>query len=699
MKIKYVLYLLLFLLGLQESYAKKVVFKDNEERILLGTYLDIFNDSTNKMTIEDLTQLSSSQFFTTTKDAPSFGFVTSTYWAKFKVQNNSEFKKWILEVNYPFFDTIDIYYKKVTEEHFQKRRSGDFFPFDNREIKHRLFNFNFNLEENQEYEFYIRIKTCSSMSFPLEFSTHDNFTVETHDEQLGFGLYYGIVLIMLFYNAFLLFSLRDRSYLYYIIFILSVGIFQASLNGFTYEYLWPNAVEWHNYSVVLFIRIMILAALFFSIKFLQADFRHPKFYKLGLFFIFLTAFTFAFDLSLAYNTNIKIVTGLSIVVIIYILTLGVLSFIRGFKAARFFLLAWGLFLGGMVLQPLKALGLLPGNFIVNYGSQIGSALEILFLALALADKINTLREEKNKLIKKQKDALEIEVKQRTAEILNQKEELAAQRDNIEAKSKILADTIINLTKSRDKVTQSIRYAKRIQESLILDMSEFNLYVKEKFLLYQPRDIVSGDFYWSAKVGNKLVVVSADCTGHGVPGAFVSIVGASLLNQIVKFEKKVVPSEILTRLHFLTTKALHQENDAGSNDGMDLALVVIDMAEQVVHFAGAKNNLFLVKNNELQIFKGNKFPIGGTQYKKAHVYTDHKIAIETGMTLYMTTDGYIDQFGGEDNMKLGRKRFKQLLIEGAHLPMRDQHDFFQSKYKNWKGKQKQIDDVSMVGMRF
>ena len=257
-----------------------------------------------------------------------------------------------------------------------------------------------------------------------------------------------------------------------------------------------------------------------------------------------------------------------------------------------------------------------------------------------------------------------------------------------------------IEKQNLKIMDSINYAKRIQDSILPKKEDYRKILPQSFILFQPKDIVSGDFYWVNTYNNKLLIAVADCTGHGVPGAFMSMIGSTLLNEILHYQNNLSPSEILSLLNVRITKALHQKQGeiSSQDDGMDMALCSIDYSTNEIEFAGANLSLTMVVRDELTELRGDVFPIGGVFAKKEIRYSNKKAMIQSGMMLYLSTDGYKDQFGGEKKEKFKSTRFEKLLLEINRLPMEDQQEKLIENYLAWKGDLAQLDDILIMGIR-
>jgi serine phosphatase RsbU (regulator of sigma subunit)/Tfp pilus assembly protein PilF len=250
---------------------------------------------------------------------------------------------------------------------------------------------------------------------------------------------------------------------------------------------------------------------------------------------------------------------------------------------------------------------------------------------------------------------------------------------------------------KQEITDSIHYASRIQNAL-LPPEKLLGKLSDHFILYKPRDIVSGDYYWMTQKDGKTVILAADCTGHGVPGAFMSMLGISFMNEIVNKSDMTQPNEILNKLRDNVVNSLHQTGEEGeAQDGMDLALCVINNDKSKLQYSGAYNPLFLIRDDELIEYKPDKMPIG-IYKEKQDSFTNHEIDIREEDALYMFSDGYVDQFGGPGAKKFMAKRFKELLLSIYKKPMTEQKNILDTTLEEWKGGIDQIDDILVMGIR-
>ena len=289
--------------------------------------------------------------------------------------------------------------------------------------------------------------------------------------------------------------------------------------------------------------------------------------------------------------------------------------------------------------------------------------------------------------------------------------LKSKNEEIEKKNRKLWQTSLAINeqkqiieeKSKD-IVASIRYASNIQQAILPKIAEIQKHLPEVFVLYKPKDIVSGDFYWFAKQGENLIIAVVDCTGHGVPGAFMSMVGNDLLNQIIIERNVLDPAQILHSLNEGVIFSLKQSADQHSvRDGMDMGLCMINLKENKLTYSGAVRPLWLFSKNgqgiELNEFKGSIYGIGGVQYRDKPVYENHTISINKGDTFYMFSDGITDQFGGEKNKKFSKKRLNELLFKIQKSNLEKQQGKLEKALLDWQGKYEQIDDITFMGIRF
>lgn len=299
-----------------------------------------------------------------------------------------------------------------------------------------------------------------------------------------------------------------------------------------------------------------------------------------------------------------------------------------------------------------------------------------FVSGKIKESVQMALQAKNELI----TTLDFKVKEKTREIEKQNELLAEKNKNI---------------------TDSINYAQRIQRAILPPDKTVSQHLPDSFVLYLPKDVVSGDFYFVEKLGNKVVFAAVDCTGHGVPGALMSVVGFNYLSQAVGEKKISKPSDILNFLDMGVNQTLRQSVGSGVNDGMDLSLCSLDIQSRELQYAGAYNPLWLIKKSSPDIceeFRADKFPIGVNISGKADEYTNHSVKLEKGDTIYLFSDGYADQFGGPKGKKFKYKPLQDLLISVQGKSMNEQKKTLYETFLQWRGALEQVDDICVLGVR-
>lgn len=310
-----------------------------------------------------------------------------------------------------------------------------------------------------------------------------------------------------------------------------------------------------------------------------------------------------------------------------------------------------------------------------------------FILIFLIIKVATYR------LNQSKKQLEVVVEKRTKDIVVEKEKVEQQKLQLENIHEELSE------RNKD-VMDSIKYAQRIQSSILPSLDKLKVEFDDSFVLYKPRDIVSGDFYWYEKVGDFFVMACADCTGHGVPGAFMSMIGTTLLNKIIEKDEVLTCEDALTQLDQELQKTLQQTKISENEivmDGMDISLIAVNLKTKECHYSGAYRPLYLLRNNEVIVYNSNRLSIGGGFTKDKH-FKGENIAIQSGDQIYMFTDGVVDQFGGEKNKKFKRERLKQLLLDFCDKNMEIQSKEILNRFENWRGENEQIDDVLIMGIK-
>jgi serine phosphatase RsbU (regulator of sigma subunit) len=320
-------------------------------------------------------------------------------------------------------------------------------------------------------------------------------------------------------------------------------------------------------------------------------------------------------------------------------------------------------------------------------------IAFVIILLIISTRAYLLKQKDNKILAKQKE----DIQDKNDELNQQNEEIAAQRDEIEAQRNLVSMQKEQIQQTHNEISASIDYATRLQASIMPSQDLLKEVFSDHFILFRPRDKVSGDFYWWSQIENQIIIAAADCTGHGVPGAFMSMLGISLLSEVVNKEFITNPGQILDQLRREVIRSLNQTGEKGEQkDGLDISLVNINTETWTCHYSGANNPIYLIRNHELTEYKSDMMPI--SIYHRMDSFTSHEIQLEPGDKLYLFSDGYADQFGGKNRKKFKYKAFKQLLIDHTDESMDQQNKILTDTIVRWQGDHEQIDDMVVVGLK-
>ena len=443
--------ILLFLFFLSCIYAKggEIIFNGND--LLIGKSLEIAEDPDGSYNINNLKNL---QFVKSTEETPNFGLSKSTWWIKFTIRNNSSEKSMFLELAYPMIHSGELYTVDGDQVHSQNISESD--PFYKRKFNHQNIVFELDVEKGKSSTYFLKIREETQIVLPLFVRSQEGFFQAALASEILTGLYIGILAVMMLYNLFLYFSIREESYLYYVLYILFIGLAQITLTGYAFKLLWPGSPYFNSLAAVLFSALAGLFAVLFFRNFLNTKEKTPAFDK-ALFAIiagYILSVVFKLRGNESLSFNITNIAGIGSIIIALIVS-GMLSY-QNYRPARFFLIAWSIFFLGLALFVLRNLNILPYNFFTNYTMQAGTAIEVILLSFALADKINVLKKEKEI---SQEQALRISLE--NEKIITEQNVMLEK--NVEARTRELRQTntelTTTLTQLRDTQTQLIESEK------------------------------------------------------------------------------------------------------------------------------------------------------------------------------------------------------------------------------------------------
>lgn len=683
------------------------------------------------------------------QDKFSFDFSHPCAWLKIKTVNRITENRVYL-VNLPYMEGTDSanFFLPHPSGAYVEKRTGILIPVEDRDFVYKDWHAaSIPLDKGAEQTFYIRWKSESQIGAPyMHLIAQETVVRNSRIERMILFSLLGMMFIISCFFLILYFALRDRQYLYFSMYILFFAGFLFASESYLGEFLWKENV---------FKSILISGAQAFSLSlatiffllfgntYLELRQKMSGWYwtvvaisgLIGIrVLIMLLGSIFNFEISGIFE-GVVVVLWAFLVAIVPLFVLVVPAILRvrsGFKTAWYFLIA------NVVLIPLAIISIDKSGLSLSIyaidksllfrilqvsGVYIAAIIQILIFSIGLARKLKMNEEEKKvaqkriidqlkeneRLKDKVNRELEQKVQERTKEISEQKEEIESQRDEIEAQRDLLFT-------QKKEITDSIGYAQRIQAAILPHKSYLDSFIPEYFVLFKPRDIVSGDFYWIKEIDSSIVVVAADCTGHGVPGAFMSMLGITLLNELFVEGKKSRPGDIMEQLRAKVKAMLFQEGTIrDQKDGMDMAIAVINKEKKHMQFAGAYNPLYLIRDEEqltgkesgsdtavkrngslLFELKGDKQPIG-IHWEETE-FRNQVVELKKNDSIYIFSDGYVDQYGGKHRKKFKTHKFKELLLSVHSESMEKQRQIIDNTFEEWRGNNEQIDDVCVIGVR-
>jgi serine phosphatase RsbU (regulator of sigma subunit) len=499
-------------------------------------------------------------------------------------------------------------------------------------------------------------------------------------------VFQGAMWIMFFYNLLFLLIVRDRAYGYYSLYIMSMAL--VSIDTYIIPNLTLIYLDWITSLASLAVTLFYSQ---FIRYFLNIPTIRPTINRYCDYWVY-ARLAMTFFAIIFYSKNIADILQNQNNVILFAfmidILLGLYFIYIAWRNNR--LLATYVVLGYLAMTFPLAVAILKQILFESADPdtdgtmvQIGVLIELILFSLGLGYRSKVTEQEKlqaveenRQIIAQQNTVLEQKVTERTLEIQHQKE--AIEKQNL-------------------GIRQNINYARRIQAAFLPKEETIRQYIDEFFVFFRPRDVVSGDFYFVEEVQGKVVVAAIDCTGHGVSGAFMTMLGNEILRNLVDNQFITSPDILLNELHKGVRIALKQQ-ETDNKDGMDLSVITIDKTKNTVEFAGAKNPAIYIQNGELFVLKADKMPIGGEQREQERIFNKTTIDISEPTTFYLFSDGYQDQFGGENDKKFMLATMKKMFLEIANLPMAKQQQIITTTFEQWKEGREQTDDVLVMGLK-
>lgn len=615
-------------------------------------------------------------------------FTTSSFFICFTIENKTDQSlELALETARPITNEVLLY--NVSEK--TTMRSGDAMPFGDKSIPTNKSVLPLYVKSNDQQTYVLKLTSDGeALTLPMIFYDELSFKRWEGSRQFFSGIFFGIfIFVIIIYLTFYV-LLREKLFLLYVVYVFFAGLLQMALDGYVHQYFLPSGDFWTQHAVIIIAGLAVLFALIYASGYLRF-WGKLRMISNGLIGAISLIMVLSVIPGVLYELAYPLINALSFLAMLYLLV-AALMLRKKHRVNRFFIIGLSMLVIGGLIFILGNVGWIDAPALTNQGLKIGTLLEITCLSILMAGRYKTLQEEKEKaqiqLLIELEEAnvrLEVEVAERTKEIEKQR---------------------LLLKQRNEDFVASVKYAERIQSAVLSNEQKFKSILPESFVIFRPKDIVSGDFYWvdtiepSKKWPNGLIVyATADCTGHGVPGAFVSIIGNHLLKLGKTNQSVQSPGQALDFLNKEINESLNSKYGREQiRDGMDITLCAIDPGKKELHFSGAKNSAYIVRKDEIIQLKGDRKAIGFDDSEDSHQFETKMAALQSGDVIYTFSDGFADQFGGPAQKKFMTKRLKQLFAEMQNKPMDVQGQLLEKAFEDWKGEEEQVDDVLLIGVR-
>lgn len=581
---------------------------------------------------------------------------------------------------------------------FKNEKTGDGGSFYKKSVQSNRSIIPIHLRENDTLRGVLTVGSDGeAVTLPMIFWDEDAFNQVTQRRQFRSGIFYGIfIFVIIIYGTFYV-LLRDRLFLLYTVYVAFSGLLQFALDGYVHQYIFPSGGYMTHHSVILIAGTTVWFALSYASKYLELTGRNLLISRIFLGLVAVTTLASLIP-GVIFETCYPLINLFSLLSLVFLLVVGIRVRKRQtvnplFLTGLFLLLAGGMFF------ILGNVGVIDAPEYTQYGLKAGTLAEIICLSILMAGKYKQMQDEKEATQKLLLD--ELEARNRLIHETNIRLE-----QTVEARTKEIEQKRAELAEKNQDLMDSINYAKRIQSALLPPHQKIQTWLSDFFIFFKPKDVLSGDFYWMEEVTTSgknpqrlLLYATADCTGHGVPGAFVSVVCNNLL-KLSKIQSDVnTPGEALDFIDQEIKALLNPEyKELEIRDGMDVALCAINFDTLQMQFAGAKMPLYLLRDSEIIVYKGDSHAIGNDTKDADFRFTSLDIQLKSGDILYTFSDGIPDQFGGPRDKKFLTKRLKELLLKNAHLSMEEQKKEVEMAVNLWMNDTAQIDDMILMGIQ-
>ncbi|TSJ39887.1 7TM diverse intracellular signaling domain-containing protein [Fluviicola chungangensis] len=647
------------------------------------TYLITPDDQSNIRTVKSHLK----EFKPINSRMVNLGFETKDVWFYFETKNLSDSRLIrMLKLSNPIIDEVDVY-KRIGENTFiPVSKGGDQRPFAWRYNGNRELIFPLRLDPHSTNGFLFRVNNGGEQFyFQSSLEKGSYIQVKHGNKQVFYGLLFGVMIFIIILNLAIGILFRQRIAYIYTLYGASFTLLQLSLLGFGTTWLWTDQYFISNRANPVLASLGVLFFLNFTYRYLELHINTPKIKPIVRFIqvvLLINVFVSLIPGTAFMNISAITVNAMTLILNLFIIYPLVVTLRTGSKTAKSYLIAFSILQISVFAFVLRNFGIIPNSFLADNGLQIGFAVEMIILTFGILQRFKLMNDasiavlaEANELKENLNIQLEAEVELRTREVI-------AQRNELEQKN--------------EEITSSILYAKRIQNALLPSSSYYSDLIPNLNVFYYPKDIVAGDFYWikRIRIGEDIwrFIAVADCTGHGVPGAMMSVLCMNALNESARLLEDADPADLLNRVssylrNYLLTDGMEL------SDGMDISVVCYHSEKQILRFCGANNPLWILNEHEIQVIPPTKRPVGKSE--SSLPFELHEMTYRKNQRILLFSDGCIDQFGEKSGKKLKTPGLKKMVLEQYDSNPANHLQKIEQDLLRWMGTEEQLDDICMM----
>ncbi len=681
-------YLIVFLLSVVHFISNsQVSITQNDDFLKIeGSQLKYFIAPKGKSTIQTI-KSHLKEFQPINSRMVNLGFETKDVWFYFETKNTSDSRLIrMLKLSNPIIDEVDVYKRIGSSTFIPAAKGGDQRPFAWRYNGNRELIFPLRLDPRSTNGFLFRVNNGGEQFyFQSSLEKGSYIQVKHGNKQVFYGLLFGIMIFIIILNLAIGILFRQRIAYLYTLYGASFTLLQMSLLGFGTTWLWTDQYFISNRANPVLASLGVLFFLNFTYRYLELHINTPKikpivrFIQIGL----LVNLCISIIPGTAFmNISAITVNAMTLLLNLFIIYPLVVTLRTGSRTAKSYLIAFSILQISVFAFVLRNFGVIPNSFLADNGLQIGFAVEMIILTFGILQRFKIMNDasisvlaEANELKENLNIQLEAEVELRTKEVIEQRNELE---------------------QKNEEITSSILYAKRIQNALLPSSSYYTNLIPNLNVFYYPKDIVAGDFYWikRIRIGEEVwkFVAVADCTGHGVPGAMMSVLCMNALNESARLLENADPADLLTRVssylrNYLLTDGMEL------SDGMDISIACYNSEKHLLRFSGANNPLWLLNEDEIHVVPPTKRPVGKSD--SSLPFELHEMTYRENQRILLFSDGCIDQFGQQTGKKLKTPGLKKMVLEQYDPNPQNHLQKIEQGLFRWMGSEEQLDDICMM----